>query len=165
MNLSYVDKVPGYFDREHIIVFSTNSDQKIRQAISTRNVDILLDPHRRRVKKKIHQQDSGLNHILVKLAAKNNVAIGFSMDVILEDSQLHSRVFGQIMQNIRLCEKYCVPIVIFPNKNGNNEDIKALFRIFGARNLSLVEDFSKQKIRFKKEYVRDGVMKVLSKDL
>jgi RNase P/RNase MRP subunit p30 len=161
MTFVIVDTVPGHFDRKKVIIVSSNSDKRIRECVSSRNVDILLDPHRRRGRQKIHQQDSGLNQVLCSLAHKNHVAIGFSMETMLEDARLRPKIFAQIMQNIRLCKKYKVQIVIFPNEGGNSQDLRSLFRVLGAKNAQLIMEFTPKRIYFKQAYIREGVIKVL----
>ena len=56
-----------------------------------------------------HFRASGLNQVLCKAAAKNNVIVGFSFSTILNSIKLRRAVIlGRIMQNIRLCRKYNV---------------------------------------------------------
>ena len=59
----------------------------------------------------LHQRNSGFNHILAKLAEKNNISIGFSLSSMLDKRKRHE-IMGRIMQNIMLCKKYNVNIVI-----------------------------------------------------
>lgn len=61
----------------------------------------------------IHQRRSGLNHVMCKLAKKNNVKIGFSFRNLLNASEGKRNVFiGRISANIKLCRKYKVNMVI-----------------------------------------------------
>jgi RNase P/RNase MRP subunit p30 len=159
------DKIPASYCRDKIVVINTNSDRKIRESLSSKNVDILLDPHKRRSIGKINQQDSGLNHVLLKLAKKNRVAIGFSLTEIMEDVRLRPRIFSQIKQNLRLCNKYGVCIVVFLSDTSNSSDVSSLFRVLGSKSVIYVEDYVKSELNFKQRFVVSGVQRVLSKDV
>jgi len=56
-------------------------------------------------KDKPHYRYSGLNQVLCKLAAKNNITIGFSFSELLNSKKRHI-LLGRIIQNLRFCKKY-----------------------------------------------------------
>ena len=61
----------------------------------------------------IHQRRSGLNHVICKIATKNNNKIGFSFnDLLKSEGSKRSIIFGRIKSNIKLCNKYKTPIVL-----------------------------------------------------
>lgn len=61
----------------------------------------------------IHYRNSGLNQVLCKLAKKNNIAIAFNFNLILNsEGMLRSQLLGRMMQNIKFCRKYKVNMVI-----------------------------------------------------
>jgi ribonuclease P/MRP protein subunit RPP1 len=93
----------------HII--EGGSDEINRRAVENKQVDILLSPERGRSKKYLHQRDGGLNQVLCKLAKKNKVAIGFNFSSLLNAKDLYWTL-GKMLQNIRLCRKYKVTIVV-----------------------------------------------------
>jgi len=106
------------------------SDELNRKAVSSKNTDVLLDPEPN-VKDYINQINSGLNQVLCGLAYKNRVCIAFSMDR-LNDSNMISK----IMQNIRLCRKYKVKMLVFTLANTRYElraahDLLALLKVLG----------------------------------
>jgi len=77
-----------------------------RKAVETKQVDILTHPE-------LDQRDSGLNHILAKLAHKNNVAIEINFRQILQSYKgTRSHILEKMKTNIRLCKKYKAPIII-----------------------------------------------------
>ncbi|MBI1972725.1 hypothetical protein HYS50_01840 [Candidatus Woesearchaeota archaeon] len=87
------------------------TEEKNRTAVENKQVDILLAPERAGKKDKFTQRDSGLNHVLCALAKKNDIAIGFSFSDLL--NSLHRAiVLGRMMQNVRLCRKYKVRMVV-----------------------------------------------------
>ena len=81
-----------------------------RFILSNKKVDVLLDPHNNAGEDFMNYRNSGMNHVLAKLANDNKIAIGFSLTSIL-DSKEKSKIIGKIMQNIRLCRKYRVNMI------------------------------------------------------
>src|SRR3989344_1878909 len=63
------------------IVLAQN-DEFNRKILEHGNFDILLSPETGQRKNKIRQVDSGLNHVLAKIANKNNIAIGINLEEI-----------------------------------------------------------------------------------
>jgi len=103
-----------------------------RKALETRNVNLLLDPEPDE-EDFMHFRNSGLNQVLVKLAKKNDVGIGFSINN-LQKNENKIDLLGKIMQNIMLCNKYKVKVYIVEfinNEEHNIDDLKALGLILG----------------------------------
>jgi ribonuclease P/MRP protein subunit RPP1 len=77
-----------------------------RVACETPEVDILTHPE-------FGRSDSGLNHVLAKLAAKNNVAIEINFREILVSSKAtRSRILSHISRNVMLAKKFKAPIIL-----------------------------------------------------
>lgn len=77
-----------------------------REACETPEVDILTHPGYERT-------DSGLNHVLVTLAAKNNVAIEINFrEVLISSKRTRSIVLKNMLQNVKLAKKYKAPIIL-----------------------------------------------------
>lgn len=77
-----------------------------RSACETPEVDILTHPEYERF-------DSGLNHVLVKLAAKNNVAIEMNFrEILITSKGTRSRALSSIENNIRLAKKFHAPVIL-----------------------------------------------------
>lgn len=76
-----------------------------RAACETSAVDVLCNPQNQR-------RDSGLDHISVKMARDNNVAIEVNLHEIIESYKKH-RVYAlsYLRRNVFLCQKYGTPIV------------------------------------------------------
>ena len=85
----------------------------------------------------LHQRASGLNHVLARACANNDVAVGFSVQSILSAGpQRRSVVMGRMMQNIKLCRKFKVKMIVAsfaktPGGMRNPADVKSLFTILG----------------------------------
>lgn len=110
------------------IVFGGNNDIN-RIALENKKVNMLIDAEPEE-NDFMHSRNSGLNQVLVKLAKQNNISIGFSFNKLLnEDKRVD--LFGKIIQNVMLCNKYKVKmyIVNFVKDNldeRNKNDLKDL---------------------------------------
>ena len=89
------------------ILLARGGDLRLnRAAVETAEVDILTHPEYER-------NDSGLNHVLVKLAAKNNVAIEVNFrEILTSTKKTRSKVLSNIQSNIKLAKKYRAPIIL-----------------------------------------------------
>ncbi|MEM5794615.1 MAG: RNase P subunit p30 family protein [Candidatus Aenigmatarchaeota archaeon] len=77
-----------------------------REACETPEVDILTHPE-------LGRQDSGLNHVLAKLAAKNFTAIEVNFrEIMFTTKKTRCLVLKNIQQNIKLAQKYKAPLII-----------------------------------------------------
>ncbi len=86
-------------------------DKTNRKAVENKNTDILISPENIRKKDFMKYSDSGLNQVLCKLARENNVAIGFNFNDALKSNNRKS-VLGKMMQNVKLCRKFKVEMVV-----------------------------------------------------
>lgn len=124
---------------DKIIIFSSDSDELNRKVLEKLPIKILLLNQSKR-KEKQKQRDSGFNHVLAKIAKKNNIAIGINFDEIVNAKiQEKSKILARIKQNIKLCNKNKLKMkFIFPSKKGvggwgtaDPYDLKALGLILG----------------------------------
>ncbi len=99
-----------------------------RLILENKKVDILTGAEKSKKNDFMHYRNSGLNQVLCKLANKNNIAIAFSFnDVLIAKGTERARIMGRMMQNVRLCRKYNVKMIIasfaankFELKNAND---------------------------------------------
>ena len=99
-------------DKGLIIVRGIN-DKVNRASLENKKVKILLSPEYGRKNDSLHFRNSGLNQVLCKLAKKNNIAIGFNLSDILNNDKLAKiNIVGKMMQNVRLCRKYKVRMIV-----------------------------------------------------
>ncbi len=118
-----VDKIPGFSKFYSFKDFNIKigSDDKVnRKIVEDKNTDIFLSPEKTRAKDFMHYRDSGLNQVLCGLAKKNNIAIGFNFNDVLH-SQNRPLLMGKMMQNIRLCRKYKVKMIIISGAQNPHE--------------------------------------------
>ncbi|KYK35676.1 MAG: hypothetical protein AYK18_02825 [Theionarchaea archaeon DG-70] len=93
--------------REYDVLLVKGYDLDLnRKAVQTKEVDILTHPE-------FNRKDSGFNHVMARLASKNNVAIEINFREILTSSKnTRSYICHNIRENIRLCKKFKVPLII-----------------------------------------------------
>lgn len=93
--------------RKFDVLLARGGDLKLnRLACETAEVDILTHPGYERF-------DSGLNHVLVKEAAKNNVAIEVNFrEILITSKNTRSRVLSNIGNNLKLAKKYHAPVIL-----------------------------------------------------
>ena len=117
-----------------VIYKSTGND---RHAIEKSKANVIFDLGTIATKDSMHHRNSGLNHVLCKLANKNNVIIGFSFSSILNiEGIIRSQILGRMIQNIRLCRKYKVKTIIAsfaekPYELRSCSDLKSVFISLG----------------------------------
>lgn len=93
--------------KEYDVLLIRGSDLDLnRKAVETKEVDILTHPE-------LNRKDSGFNHTMAKLAAKNNVAIEINFrEILLSSKNTRSHIMHKISENVRLCKKYKTPVII-----------------------------------------------------
>ncbi len=84
-----------------------------RKMLEKAEFDILLSPENNTSNTTIRSIDSGLNHVLCKIAAKKSIRIGIDLEHLrnLEKKQ-KAIILEKIIQNIKLCRKYKVQLAI-----------------------------------------------------
>ncbi len=84
-----------------------------REVLSLKNLDILLSPEKGVKEDFLNARNSGLNQVLLGLARKNSTAIGINFNEILKLRGVErAKLLGRISQNIMLCRKYKVKIIL-----------------------------------------------------
>ena len=78
------------------------------RAFENKRIDVVVSLERASGNDFIHYKNSGMNQVLCKLAKKNGIAIGFNFNDIL----IGKPFIGRMMQNVRLCRKYKVNMIL-----------------------------------------------------
>ncbi len=98
-----------------------------RVAVETPGVDILLHPE-------MGREDSGIDHVMARLAKKSNVAIEFSLnDLIQSSKETRAKIIRGLVENAKLIKKYKAPFVL----------TSGAFGAFGLRSPSELFSFGK----------------------
>ena len=112
------------------IVFSSDNDDLNRKILEKLPINILLINLAQR-RDRLKQRDSGLNHVLAKIAKKNKITIGINLDELIEAKD-KEKIIARIKQNIKLCNKNKVKMKFIQQKNKRNiYDLKSLGLILG----------------------------------
>lgn len=111
------------------------SYEKNLKAAGSRKIDMLINAENVPNTDKTHYRSSGLNHLVCVSAKENNVAVGFNFSNLL-NSNNKAKILGRMRQNVRICRKYKIRMVIgsfAENKFGmrHAKDLMAFGRSLG----------------------------------
>jgi ribonuclease P/MRP protein subunit RPP1 len=116
------------------IIFTSNDDDLNRKIIEKEKIDILLLTLSER-KDRQKQRDSGFNHVLAKIAQKNDIVLGINTDEITESNlKQKAEILSRIKQNIKICKKNKVEmrfISLKEKEEKNSYNLKSLGLILG----------------------------------
>ncbi|MCG2719072.1 MAG: hypothetical protein L6408_09615 [Nanoarchaeota archaeon] len=144
-----------------------------RTLVEMKNIDILLSPERGVKKDHLHYRNSGLNQVVCKLAKKRNIAIGFNFnDILITKGKERAQILGRMMQNVRLCRKYKLGMVLgsFAKDKWQmraRNDMISLGIVLGMhpeeakKSLEMVGEILKEK-KDKKYFIREGIKLIKS---
>lgn len=111
-----------------------------RIACETPEVDILTHPENNRV-------DSGLNHVLIKLAAQNNVAIEVNFrNILIASKKTRNFAMKNISNNVKLAKKFHAPTILCSGAVSHFELKDPQIMISMANQLGLEIDEAKESI-------------------
>jgi len=121
------------------IIFS-GDDETNRKVLEKEDISILLLNQAGR-KDSQKQRNSGLNHVLAKLARKKGVVIGINLDEIINSSEKEkTAVIARIRQNVMICNKNKLKMkFIYKNQKRDAIDLKSLGLILGMPTDMLIE--------------------------
>lgn len=107
------DKINKAKEKYKFVIVLGGSNEINRASLENKHSDMLLNPEYERKKDFMHYRDSGLNHVLCKIAKENGKAIGINFNEIKKMKKKEdAERLGRIIQNIRLCRRYKVPVII-----------------------------------------------------
>jgi len=89
------------------------ANENIRQVVEKKKVDFIFECEKEPRSDFIHQRNSGLNHIICRFAKENNIAVAFSFSSLL-NLRTRAKIMGRMAQNIKLCRKYGLKMIIAP---------------------------------------------------
>jgi len=114
------------------IIYSSDDDDLNRRVMEKLKIDVLLLSQKNR-KDFSKQRNSGLNHVLAKIAKKNDIGIGIDLDEIIEASGFGlAEILSRVRQNIFLCNKAKVQMKFIAREKKNSRNI------YDLRSLGLV---------------------------
>lgn len=103
----HVQRIARKLRKSTELIFVHGGDIEVnRKACETPEVDVLSHPEQGR-------NDGGLDHVMVRLAKENNVAIEFNFrSLLLPSRKSRSDVFSRMLDNAALVRKYKAPFVL-----------------------------------------------------
>jgi len=117
------------------VIVKGRDDSFNRKILENKKVNILLSPEHGYKKDKLKQRDSGLNHILCRIAQQNSISIGIDFQEILnkrdEGKKQLAEHLARIMQNIKLCRKSKARMILMNTAGRDNYGLRALLSTLG----------------------------------
>ncbi len=113
------------------IIFSSDDDELNRKILEKEKISMLLlnQAGRKDFQK---QRNSGLNHVMAKLAKKNGVIIGINLDEIINsEGKEKARILARVSQNIKICNKNRLKMKFLGKNERNIYDLKSLGLVLG----------------------------------
>jgi len=105
-------------------VVVARDDNFNRKVLEKTELKYLLFVNFKDRKDKLKQRDSGLNEVMCKIASKRGIIIGFDFSEILKlQGKELAWYLARVRQNIILCKKFKVPVVLFNIYGLNKKDL------------------------------------------
>ena len=140
INSSQVNNLNKYIKKDCFNVAIGGNYEINKKILDNKKINLLLDPEPLS-KDFMKYYNSGLNQVLIKLAKKNNIGIGFSLERLIKLNKLEKvNLFGKIMQNIMICNKYKVNIYIVNFSNKNINDLNSLGISLNAKKINIIQE-------------------------
>lgn len=112
-------------------IVSAQNTEFNRKILEKTDFEILLSPENNTEKTKIKSIDSGLNHVLCKIASKRKIAMGIDLNELRKLNKKEKAIrLEKIIQNIKLCRKYKTNLALTGTKD--KTDAKAFLLSLGA---------------------------------
>ncbi len=107
-------KVLRKVKKHDLVVVKSNGAEDVNDAIvSSKEIDIFLDLATVTGRDHTHYRRSGVNQVIAKNAFKNKQVYAINFARILKyENDKRAKLLGRVMQNIRIMQKYKVPIMI-----------------------------------------------------
>ncbi|MBI2549142.1 hypothetical protein HYW21_07370 [Candidatus Woesearchaeota archaeon] len=94
-----------------VVIHRSQGDD--RSIIEQGSIDLIYDLEISSRADFLHHRNSGLNQVLCNLLQKKKIAYAIAFSTLLHtSSRRRSILIGRVMQNIFLCRKYSVPMII-----------------------------------------------------
>jgi len=150
--------IQKFRENEDVLIVNGGNLKVNRAACEDPRIDILAHPFKKR-------RDSGINHILAKKAAENEVAIELSIDPILKTKySLRAKLISHFRQIIKMHRKFGFPIIISSNAYSiydlrKPNDIISLTRCFGMSEQEAGNSLSKIPLNIiERNKIRKGII-------
>lgn len=117
----------------------------LRDIFENKRIDLVIGLESIEDKDDLHYRKSGLDHVLCNLANKHGISVGFSFADVL-NAKDKGKIIGRMMQNIMLCKKYKVNVVVASFARDKYDmriakDLEAFGRVIGIDKLDNTKVF------------------------
>lgn len=140
-NQNEARKIANKFRSKSNYISCLGGDLKLNRGICENvKMDVLSRPYYKR-------HDSGMNHVLAKLAAKNNVAIELCFrDILNQHLKYRANAIASFKEILKFHRKYNFPIILTTDTKyiydvRTTRDIVAVFKSIGFTNEELYKGF------------------------
>lgn len=159
------DQIRKARKKANLIVFQGQNGD-IKHMLEKNPPDIVTETEFHTQRDFIHHRNSGLNHVLAEIMAKNNTAYGISFTMLLHNLEL---TLARVQQNILLHKKSKTKLIIAsfaqtPYEMRSWHDLSAFFEqlklhpsVVKQAFLTCLEIYKQNEKKKSKEYVREGV--------
>ena len=119
------------------IIVQGRDEEFNRKVLENKKVKILLDPENDNKGSSLFQRNSGLNHVLCKIAKENGISIGINLqEIVKREGKNRAEYLAKVMQNVMLCRKYKTKMIITTFAENESElrnvyDMKSLCLVLG----------------------------------
>lgn len=151
-------KINKFRDREDVLIVNGGNLKINRAACEDPRVDIIANPYKNR-------RDSGINHVLARKAAENEVAIELSINPLIKTRlSLRAKLLSYFRQIIKLYRKFEFPVIISSNAHSSYDlrtpyDIITLARCFGMTAVEAENSLSKNPLNIiKRNKIRKDIV-------
>jgi len=121
-----IDALKG---KEKIIAVLGRDDEFNRRMLEKTKIDYLVSPERGHFKDSLKQRDSGLNHVLGRIAKEKGIGVIIDFSSLMKMEKMErAKTISRIMQNIKICRRAGCKIKIL----GDEKAGKAFLFSIGA---------------------------------
>jgi RNase P/RNase MRP subunit p30 len=140
-----VVSVRRFAKKAKFVIADSNDEQTVRFIMEQKWIHFFTDIETSTGRDHTHYRRSNFNQVLAKLAkeTRKTYLVDFS-NLLKVQGRKRSLLIGRIMQNIKICDKYKVPVSIATfatNKYDlrNPNDLKALLRVLRTKKIADIE--------------------------
>lgn len=129
---------------KRVIAFVGGDDLVNRRAVESLKIDYLVSPERDAKFDNLKQRDSGLNHVVAKMAGEKGVGIVVDMgEVSLLEGKKKARRIAKILQNVKVCRRAGCEVLIA----SFGKDKKNVFDELGRKSFGVSLGMSSSEVR------------------
>ena len=119
VNTKIYNKISDLKNAKQPIIFKEDFDT-IRKLAEQKKIQFVTDLEDNEFKDNLNFANSGFNQVIAKIFAKNNIKVCFNFNLVLNSNSFErSKILRRMMQNVKLCRKYKVKMLI--NSFAKNE--------------------------------------------